>query len=246
MSAEGGGIWGGSCTCPDGKIYQVGDEANFCKSLTCIGGIAGKCNKAVGPWTHRKVTCGIKIKMPASPQLWVIEQKGGEVAGKLNLRETEGVETCVATAYTKGPLCFEIHEQDDDEVVAEGCLREHLVQMGVGWRKVHLSGGWELTFHVPLLVPPSPPTPPDSPPPPLPPRSPQSPSQPPLPPASPPMLPPWQQWSGNLDSLKCDAMLRDPKHPFRKMWAAEAWGVMGAGASILCRARAMSYCVLKG
>ena len=29
-----------------------------------------------------------------------------------------------------------------------------------------------------------------------------------------------------LTSAKCDAMLRDPSHLFRRMWAAEAWGEM--------------------
>ena len=27
------GGWGGSCTCPDGQVYQVGDEHNHCGSL---------------------------------------------------------------------------------------------------------------------------------------------------------------------------------------------------------------------
>eukprot|EP00966_Prymnesium_polylepis_P324922 7380920-Prymnesium_polylepis.2 len=25
------GVWGGSCMCPDGRVYQVGDEGNICK-----------------------------------------------------------------------------------------------------------------------------------------------------------------------------------------------------------------------
>ena len=30
---KAGGVWGGSCTCPDGTMYQVGDDNNFCRSL---------------------------------------------------------------------------------------------------------------------------------------------------------------------------------------------------------------------
>ena len=28
------GGWGGSCTCPDGNVYQVGDNNDFCASFT--------------------------------------------------------------------------------------------------------------------------------------------------------------------------------------------------------------------
>ena len=54
-----GGIWGGSCTCPDGQVYQVGDGGDFCGSLACEGGKSGKCNKAEGAWSAKqaKVTC---------------------------------------------------------------------------------------------------------------------------------------------------------------------------------------------
>jgi len=40
----GVGAWGGQCTCPDGKTYDVGDHINFCGSLACIGGVAGQCS----------------------------------------------------------------------------------------------------------------------------------------------------------------------------------------------------------
>ena len=42
---------------------------------------------------------------------------------------------------------------------------------------------------------------------------------PPSPPLSPPPPPPFDL-HGKLDSAKCDAMLRDPTHLFRKMWCA--------------------------
>lgn len=54
----GTGGWGGSCTCPDGQVYQVGDNGNACGSLACIGGTPGQCKRHHGTWSRNKVTCG--------------------------------------------------------------------------------------------------------------------------------------------------------------------------------------------
>ena len=56
-NANGVGGWGGTCTCPDGQSYQVGDNNNNCENLACINGNAGECNRKFGPWSKRKVTC---------------------------------------------------------------------------------------------------------------------------------------------------------------------------------------------
>jgi hypothetical protein len=57
-SSSAGG-WGGSCTCPDGTTYQVGDNYDYCGSLRCINGAAGTCNRFVdASWSHKSVTCG--------------------------------------------------------------------------------------------------------------------------------------------------------------------------------------------
>ena len=56
-NAEGVGGWGGSCTCPDGSVYMVGDHIDYCQSLACYGGTAGVCNKHDGVWSRRKATC---------------------------------------------------------------------------------------------------------------------------------------------------------------------------------------------
>jgi len=44
------GGWGGTCTCPDGQEYAVGDRHDGCangrKSLACVGGHPGKCEKS--------------------------------------------------------------------------------------------------------------------------------------------------------------------------------------------------------
>jgi hypothetical protein len=55
---KGKSLWGGSCTCPDGQVYQVSDNGDGCGSLACEGGISGECNRKSGWWSMRKVTCG--------------------------------------------------------------------------------------------------------------------------------------------------------------------------------------------
>eukprot|EP00966_Prymnesium_polylepis_P085282 1974417-Prymnesium_polylepis.1 len=48
------GVWGGTCTCPNGETYQVGDSLDYCGTLACIGGVSGVCNKLVGDWANRR------------------------------------------------------------------------------------------------------------------------------------------------------------------------------------------------
>ena len=70
--ANKAGVWGGTCTCPDGQQYQVGDNGNFCGSLACTGGVSGACHKNdKGPWAanRQKVTCA--TAPPASLALTV-------------------------------------------------------------------------------------------------------------------------------------------------------------------------------
>ena len=40
---SGVGGWGGKCTCPDGQVYQVGDNSDRCASLACVDGVSGAC-----------------------------------------------------------------------------------------------------------------------------------------------------------------------------------------------------------
>ena len=35
------GQWGGTCTCPDGTVYQVGDRYDRCQTLNCVNGATG-------------------------------------------------------------------------------------------------------------------------------------------------------------------------------------------------------------
>ena len=105
---------------------------------------------------------------------------------------------------------------------------------------------WSIAWQLP---PPPPPPPPPPHPPPCPPRPPPTapspqpqtpppPSPPPHPPSPPPppsTPPPYQTWPGPLDRATCAAMLQDPAHLFRRMWAAEGWASMvGPGASPAC------------
>jgi len=53
------GDWGGSCTCPDGAVYSVGDGGSGCKSLQCFGGLSGKCGPNNSKGRHVRVTCAL-------------------------------------------------------------------------------------------------------------------------------------------------------------------------------------------
>jgi hypothetical protein len=56
---HGVGHWGGTCTCPDGHRYQVGDNGDSCESLACEGGVSGECGEGLIESTAHamKVTC---------------------------------------------------------------------------------------------------------------------------------------------------------------------------------------------
>ena len=81
-NAAGVGTHGGSCTCPSGAVYQVGEvSGSDCTTLACAGGVAGVCSKAGGVWSRRSVTCGgagaalvrTTIKGCACKQTWTYE-----------------------------------------------------------------------------------------------------------------------------------------------------------------------------
>ena len=60
-NAPGVALWGGTCKCPDGRTYQVGDGADGCATLACVYGEKVNCNKYGGEWSYRKVTCAGKV-----------------------------------------------------------------------------------------------------------------------------------------------------------------------------------------
>ena len=64
---EAVGTWGGTCTCPDGQMYLVGDRKDKCGSLACIGGVSGLCNHYASSWAHRSVRCAAAVLVPPPP-----------------------------------------------------------------------------------------------------------------------------------------------------------------------------------
>jgi len=68
--AHGVGVWGGTCTCPDGGTYLVGAlevetpdggvylDGRGCDALACFGGVSGICNMWTSTWAFRQVICG--------------------------------------------------------------------------------------------------------------------------------------------------------------------------------------------
>ena len=58
-NVPGVGGWGGTCRCPDGNGYEVGDNGDFCISLACINGQMVNCNQNDGAWSRQKVTCAV-------------------------------------------------------------------------------------------------------------------------------------------------------------------------------------------
>jgi len=54
------GGWGGSCICPDGKMYWVGDEMNGGETLYCKGGLSGEVHHFEHElWKGNGVECGV-------------------------------------------------------------------------------------------------------------------------------------------------------------------------------------------
>ena len=67
------GVWGGWCTCPDGRKYQVGDEGNMCASVACKGGHKNSCADAETEGAFRKVICAPKVFPSANSRNVVVE-----------------------------------------------------------------------------------------------------------------------------------------------------------------------------
>ena len=63
-NSPGVGSNGGTCRCPDGLTYAVGDNQDDCASLACPNGETISCNRHEGVWSHRKVTCASRGKSP--------------------------------------------------------------------------------------------------------------------------------------------------------------------------------------
>ena len=203
------GEWGGSCKCPDGKVYLVGDNMDGCGSLACVGGVSGPCNHyKAKQWNGRRVTCSLGT---STARLLLLAMEGGSPLGEVPISSASRLISSVPTAdaWADGePLCFtaelallrpcfEVRKPDEGTLIDSRCLDDSLA---TGSRvEAQLRAGTTLHFRVastqlPLPPPPaSPPGPPCTPPPPPtppvpptpPPRHPPPPSPPPPPPRPP-------------------------------------------------------------
>jgi len=66
-NVPGVGGWGGTCTCPDGAVYDVGDWSDDCASLACVGGLPGTCHSSTQPGAGKRVICAVAPPPVPSP-----------------------------------------------------------------------------------------------------------------------------------------------------------------------------------
>ena len=70
-NVPGIGSWSGSCTCPDGQVYQAGlflsdPLCGVGSHLACYGGAMGACSQQNHEGAHTQVTCGAQPLPPSS------------------------------------------------------------------------------------------------------------------------------------------------------------------------------------
>jgi len=68
---------GGTCTCPDGQIFQVGDNGDNCGSLACVGGISGTCGWDNPGGANVRVTCGA-TRTTTTTSIYIPGEKGAK------------------------------------------------------------------------------------------------------------------------------------------------------------------------
>ena len=63
------GAWGGTCTCPDGEIFFVGDLLDACKTIACVGGVSGECGPKIPALARGMgVVCEGATPAPTTPR----------------------------------------------------------------------------------------------------------------------------------------------------------------------------------
>ena len=238
------GVWGGTCTCPNGEQYLVGDNVNYCGSLACYGGASGECIHEVreGPtgWARRKVTCGVPeaphfddiLNPPETARMYSSADRTPDSAlssglGWAAAHDTQGqwvridlgetVEIIgIALQKPKASSSYVTSVKVEVQKTTTGVALEQLSVYGrnefagpsadTASEQMTLSFFGESIFARVVTVRPV-------------------------------------SWEGSiglrvgllskhkeryqeipgLTAAKCDGMLRDPTHLFRRMWAAEAW-----------------------
>mmetsp|Transcript_27120 Transcript_27120/g.62216 ORF Transcript_27120/g.62216 Transcript_27120/m.62216 type:complete len:607 (+) Transcript_27120:74-1894(+) len=178
-NADGVGVWGGKCRCPDGEEYLVGDEGNYCGSLACAGGQAGVCERqVVGGWARRKVECGGHV--PSSELLVFDGQNRETMVAQLKSTQRSlspswfgsADNLCIKANAESSALCFELHDESSPQypTLHEGCLSTSELRRSTFKSKhmLNLTNGATLSLQLPANVPPLPPSPPTAPAPSLP------------------------------------------------------------------------------
>lgn len=145
-NAPNAGGWGGTCTCPDGAVYQVGDNNDNCASLSCINGVSGTCGSNNPGGGGVRVTC-------ATPLEWdVYVKSAGGPAPPAPGYEWKSGQTCkgrerVATAQSCGKeneiitfvdsMGVSIKRQDPDDCIpfvweSAECVGDYFMHSGNG------------------------------------------------------------------------------------------------------------------
>ena len=173
------GVWGGLCTCPDGRVYNVGDEGNMCGSTACDFGIKGACPGGENEGAFRKVVCAQPPQRPFSRNV-VID-------GDTTVGVWGGECTCPdGQVYLVGDENNQCQSMACEGGIASPC--NHYVSLWAHRRvKCDTSATWPSPPPPPPRPPPSPPSPPPPPPSTPPFRPPRPPPSPHTPPPSPPL-----------------------------------------------------------
>ena len=87
-----------------GQKYMVGDQDDYCKSLSCFGGKPGQCQSTAGPWQGQQVMCGGRASPPLL-ELSVIDGLAGTGHGSVVL-ERIGLDGAHEAAETS-PVCLD-------------------------------------------------------------------------------------------------------------------------------------------
>lgn len=188
------GVWGGKCTCPDGRVYMVGDRGNACGSTACEGGISGECPGGENEGAFRKVICETDAYKMRPGQT----HKSGSRNEIIN--NAPGVGTWGGECTCPDGAVYLVGDEGNQcgSMACEGGKTGPCNHYVSGWahRRVRCDVG--KAYPNPPPPPPLPPSPPPSPPPlpppptppPPPPPSPPAPSPPPPRPPAPPSPPP--------------------------------------------------------
>ena len=177
------GVWGGTCTCPDGRVYTAGDRGDICGSLACFGGVEGECIEHEGIFSFREIHCAPLASTKVAPKVF---DRNTVVSNAEGVGGWGGTCTCAdGSVYLVG--------DHQDKCGSLACVN------GISGPCNHYTSEWkgrQVVCDGTVVPPPSPPRPPLPPSPTSPPPSPPPPAPPPgiHPPPPPTPGPPPQIW----------------------------------------------------